>query len=343
MFNVFFSQPWWLLGLPALVLLYRTFRSRQYLPMSSATLLSHSSSSTGWLAKSPKRCFFAMMVLLVIAAAGPQRYQSEATETVMGRDIVLAVDISGSMSAKLPNKPNQERPKGYYDLPVQPHQASAGEQPYRRIDAAQDALMQFVNARHDMHAGDCVGLFLFDDSPRLAWPLTNDLRQIGRKGNWLPYGFMNERIMGSGTNFGDKGYGPIEAGVDHMQEYGQSPARVLILVTDGDEKMSDSLRGRLRSMLAKHNVRFYVIGVGETLARENVDIIAFAREVEGQVFRVENAGELEKCFDTINQLEQGPIKVSSFNVFQELYPYVLFMAMFCCVGWVLASAIVVVI
>lgn len=341
MFQVFFSQPWWLLGLLALLLLYRTFRSRQFLPTSNAVMLPKSSSADR-MAKLPTQCFFLMMASLIIALAGPQRYQSEATETVMGRDIVLAVDISGSMGAKMPNKPQGERPKGYYDQPVAPHMANS-EQVYRRIDAAQDALMLFVNQRHEMHAGDCVGLFLFDDSPRLAWPLTNDLRQIGRKGNWLPYGFLNERVMGSGTNFGDKGYGPIEGGVDHMLEYGQSPARVLILVTDGDEKMSDSLRSRLASMLAKNNVRFYVIGVGETLARENVDIIQFANSIEGKVFRVENAGDLEKCFDTINQMEQGPIKVSSFNVFQELYPYVLALAMLFGVGWVLTSALVVVI
>ena len=149
--------------------------------------------------------------------------------------------------------------------------------------------------------------------------------------------------MGSGTNFGDKGYGPIEAAVDHMIEYGQSPSRVLVLISDGDEKMSDGVKSRLASLLKKNNVRFYVIGVGETLARENVDIISFATNVDGRVFRVETAGDLDNCLQTINQLEQGPIKVSSFNVFQELFPHVLALAMLFGLSWALMSAFIVVI
>ena len=175
---IFFSHPYWLLLLPVLLLLIRSFRNRQYLPMSSANLV-RSDSGVKWIAKTPNRCFIAMLVCVIVALAGPQRYQNEATDTIMGRDIVVAVDISGSMGAPIP-KPQTERPKGFYDLPTSPYE---NKQAYRRIDAAQDSLMQFVNAREEAKSGDRVGLFLFDDSPRLAWPLTHDLRQIGRKSN----------------------------------------------------------------------------------------------------------------------------------------------------------------
>ncbi len=335
----FFAQPWWLLLLPAGWIFLRSFHRSQYLPISSADLVP-APGRLALIAKSPPWLFRAMLISAVVALSGPRVYQAQSTETIMGRDIVVAIDISGSMSAPLP-KPPGHRPQipGYYDIPSPTGQ----NQPYRRIDAAQDAFAQFVSFREQIQSGDRIGLYLFDDSPRLAWPLTHDLRQLYRKASWLPLNFLNERVMGAGTNFGDKGYGPLDAAVDHFNDYGQSPARVFILITDGEDKLSDSTKSRLASMLQKNNVRFYVIGVGETLAREDVDILAVARSMDGHVFRVEKAGDMDKCFETINQLEQGPITVSSFNVFQELYPHALVLALIFGIFWMSAVALVVVI
>lgn len=331
-----FANPWCLLLLPLVWLFLRSFRVWQFLPVANANNIQPG--RLGWLSKTPAWCFTAMLSLGIVAFAGPRVYQPEATETIMGRDIIVAVDISGSMSAQLPKPPGYKPPKAYFDITV-----PTTNQPFRRIDAAQGAFMEFVLSRHELMSGDRIGLYLFDDAPRLAWPLTNDLRQLYRKGNWLPLNFLNERVMGNGTNFGEKGYGPLEAAVDHFAEYGQSPAKVFVLVTDGEDKISDGTKSRLASLLKKHNVSFYVIGVGETLSREEVDILSLCKTMGGQVFRVEKAGDMERCFETINSLEKGPIKVSSYNVFLELYPHVLVLVLAFGILWVLSAALVVVI
>ncbi len=312
-----FAQPWWL-ALIALVptLWYVRLRMRRIV-----NYLGHSGVGFNEDNKAVQLVLFMpylpltlaslALICVAVAVAGPRVFKAESTEQVMARDIVIAEDYSGSMGATLPG----------YESPLHRN----GNKPARRIDAAQDAILSFAQNRHELKTGDRIGLVLFDDSPRLAWPLTSDLKQIFYRTDFLPSNLLGEKVLGSGTNFGAKGPGPIDMACAHLREFGESPARVLILVTDGEDELGDEHLQRLSVLLKKHKVKLYVVGVGQTLATKEVDIKRLARDYmdggENCVFLVEKSDDMQKCFQTIDQLERGPVSVTSYNNFQELYQY----------------------
>lgn len=251
------------------------------------------------------------LISVAVAVAGPRIFKAEETKQTLARDIMIAEDYSGSMSAPLPG----------YKSPLRRN----GDKPARRIDAAQDAILSFAKNRHELKTGDRVGLILFDENPRLAWPLTNDLKQIFYRTDFLPSNLLGEKTLGSGTNFGAKGPGPIDAACDHFRDFAESPAKVLIIVSDGEDELGDEHLRRLSSLMKKYKVKLYVVGVGETLAKKEVDIKRLARDFmdggETCVFLVEKSDDMQKCFKAIDQLERGPVTVTSYNNFQELYQY----------------------
>lgn len=320
-----FAQPWWLLALIVPAFVAWRSRRKDYLPFSSTSLLDRGvgkSRVMRLLAAAPVLSLTTALTLAIVALSGPRVLTEQAAGQVMGRDIVVAMDISGSMSYKMP---------GW-------NVAGQGD---RRIDAAQYAFRSFVLNREHLGGGDRIGLILFDDSPRLSWPLTNELKQLHRKSDHLPRNLGGPGGLGSGTNFGQKGFGPIEAAARHFEEYGQSPARVLVLITDGEEKLPDNVKSRLVNILSSTGARLYVVGVGPTLARQDVDIAKVARSAGGKVFRVETAGELESCFAEISTLEQGQISVGFSNTYLELYQYPAFAALAALLFWLLLAALVV--
>jgi len=185
----------------------------------------------------------------------------------------------------------------------------------RRIDAAQAAILRFVRNRFIQGQGDRIGILVFDMQPRWSWPLTDDLKMIYRKGLFISEG------LGGGTNFGSLEPGPIDAAVEHFDERGQAGSKVLILVTDGEDNISSTAWQRMKDSVQARGIRFYVIGVGPTLAQRNVDIIGFANDVGGQVFRVENASDLARCIDIIDQMERTPVQVAVQSGYRDVFGY----------------------
>lgn len=307
-----FAEPLWLLLLAAVPLLWFIPRRPIHLGHSGVGLSDERAGELRYLQRLPLTLVSAALVCFSFSLAGPRVYKSEEPRQILARDIMVAVDISGSMGSQLP---------GYQSAVVR-----NGRNQSRRIDAAQDAVLSFAQNRFDLKSGDRVGLILFDDDPRVSWPLTNDLKQIFRKTDFLPLNvYSGEKALGAGTNFGAKGPGPIDAACQHFGEYGESPARVLIMVTDGEDELGEAAMKRLAALMKKGGVKLYVVGVGPTLASQEVDIKRLARDYmdggENCVFLVEKSNDMQKCFNTIDQLERGPVTVTSFNNFQELYQY----------------------
>jgi Ca-activated chloride channel family protein len=265
---------------------------------------------------------------LCVALAKPQYPYTLPEQTVRARDIVIAVDKSGSMGETFegqvppPLKGNTQLDR---ELPALPKMLGPGDSDYphgtpynmghRRIDAAQSATLNFIRDRFAMNSGDRVGVLVFDTRPYWAWPLTRDLKTIYRELQFTT------TTPGGGTNFGQVDPGPIDAAVEQFGELGQSSTRVVIMVTDGEDDLSASAKDRLVQQLRSNGIHLYVIGVGPILAHQNVDIIQVAAAVGGQVFRVENAGDMQKCFETINTLEQSPVKIPGAKRKLELFWY----------------------
>jgi len=251
-------------------------------------------------------------VALCLALARPQRVYFEADQSTQSRDIIIAVDRSGSMGAPMPG----EMPTsivGETDLDREYPGKTADKDPTKQADAAvrltrlrmaQAATLDFIRNRFKVNEGDRIGMLLFDYSPYFSWPLTSDLKMIYRKIRFA-------EDLGGGTNFGSVDPGPIDAAVDHFNEFGQAKSKVIILVTDGEDNISASAMERLEGKINSNNIRLYVIGVGPSLAQYDVDIIRLADKVNGKAFRVEQAGDLQLVFSAIDQMERSSVAVHS--------------------------------
>ncbi len=328
-----FMQPAWLLLMLLLPLLWWKLRNRHYVGFSQNNLLKRAGGVSRILLLLPAALFTVAFGLIVVGLARPQESHIEGNELIRSRDILMTTDISGSMGAPFqgdippPEKGNteldKELPKILKVRPPNPNgrfdSNQRGEERFqRRIDAAQAAIMRFIRNRFIAEQSDRIAIMTFDTEPHWSWPLTDDLKQVYRKGVFIDQG------LGGGTNFGNMDPGPIDAACQHFDERGKAATRVLIMITDGEDQISSAAFARLQQKLMDRNIRFYVIGVGETLAHSNVDIIRLAESVGGQVFRVENGADLLKCFDSIDKMERSEIKIQSTIGFHDVfYRYVL--------------------
>ncbi len=318
------AQPLWLLALLALPLLFLA-RKQGYIGFSDLRLTAGTGDSRAVkiAAKLSPLFMVASLVLTVVALAQPQMPGDPLPRTIAGRDIVLAVDISYSMSYPFKGEliAHETPPELDFKVPLnERRQSSKGLQltqpepgKLKRIDAAQDAIMRFIENRWRNKTGDRIGLIVFDNRPRYAWPITDDLRMLYRKAQFL------RNNLGMGTNFGNKPPGPIDLAIEHFRENGQAKSKVLILVSDGEDQIDPATQDRLIKLLTENHVRFYMVGVGETLARNDVDILRLADYVGGRVFRVEDAKSMQDCFDTIDRLEKSEVTVAQMETHEDVF------------------------
>lgn len=321
-----FAQPLWFAALLALPLLL-LFKKKGYLGFSDTSLLATSKSRVlRLLSKAPMILLALTAVLTVVALSRPQIPGDPIHRTIPGRDIVLAVDISFSMSFKFKGEipphatpegldfktPFAERRRENKGLQLKQPDAKDGLQ---RIHAAQNALLRFVENRWLGKTGDRIGLIVFDVRPRYAWPITDDLRMLYRKMQFL------QTNLGTGTNFGKNPPGPIDLAVEHFKESGQAKSKVLILATDGEDDIDPVTEARLFQLIKENNIRFYMVGIGETLSRQDVGIVKFTKKVGGQMFRVEDAQSLVNCFDTIDKLEKSEVTTSQLETRDDVFFY----------------------
>jgi Ca-activated chloride channel family protein len=326
------AHPFWLLLLLLLPLPWIFLRRKGFVGYSDLSL-TRGVSSNGLLYHLPLMLFSIAYVLLLIGLAQPQIPHHTTTKTIRTRDIVVAVDISGSMDSdfkgEIPKRkvnipdldkelPPRPKLKNLDDPYSQTGSSSSAKRDRRLIDGAQAALLRFVEDRYVSQSGDRVGILAFDTSPHWLWPLTDDLKQIWRNGLFIDQG------LGGGTNFGELNPGPIDAAVEQFQEMGKSTTRVLILVTDGQDSLSDSTLKRLSSLIEKHHIHLYVVGVGDALGKANsaYDIFRLTEMVGGAIFHVEDAKDLTTCFENINRMERSLVEVESKLVrYQEIFFY----------------------
>lgn len=274
--------------------------------------------------------FFLTMAIVALAAAlsMPVVPETKTTENIQTREIVIAVDMSGSMFSGVfaPQPPPNSVGVRYDD--------KGAPQPYQPIDAAVDATYTFVEKR----TGDRVALFVFDDDTYWHWPLTDDLKIVLRKAKLL-----NAR-SGGGTNFegptaNDPKSGPFQAGIVHIREFGKAKSRVLILVSDGESSISQQRMNELQAQLTELNMKVYMLGVGSsyTNGAENSstkDVREFMSRLStaglgGRIFAVGNAAEMQNAFDTINSLEKSTVEKETTVTFKPIYPVFVLASVLC--------------
>lgn len=223
--------------------------------------------------------------LLVIALARPLWLDEAQPGWHSGRDIMLAIDVSGSMRA--------------LDFTLE-------DKPVSRLAMLKHVVDEFLQQRH----GDRVGLVVFADDAYTLVPVTADAGIARRMVKGLRHGVIGEKTA----------LGPaIALAVKRLKER-QPAARLLILLTDGTHTTGE-IRPDTALALARHyNVRIYTLGIGSNkevlfpkgpaidpeLTRLPLDEALLTRIAEttgGQYFRVGRTGDMTAAIRAIEQLE----------------------------------------
>ena len=246
---------------------------------------------------------------LIIAGIRPQWLGEPVEMAVTGRDLMLAVDLSGSMEEQ--------------DFFIQ-------QKPVDRLTATQSVASQFIQRR----AGDRIGLILFGSQAYLQTPLTFDRHTVMTLLNEAAIG-----LAGESTAIGDA----IGLAVKRLRSQ-PSNSRVLILMTDGANTAGVISPLKAADLAADNQLKIYTIGIGadEMIVRslfgnrrvnpsrdlDEKTLTAIADKTGGQYFRARNSDEFNTIYALLDELEPIEKDKQFFRPKTELYAWPLGLSLF---------------
>jgi Ca-activated chloride channel homolog len=218
-----------------------------------------------------------MWILIVCALARPEWVGDPIVREVSARDMMLAIDTSGSM-----NQPDFKAPD---------------QRMLRRLDGVKQIVRAFIARRK----GDRIGLILFGTKAYVQAPFTQDLRTIQALLDQTQVGMAGEQ-----TAIGDA----IGLAIKTF-EASKAEQRMMILLTDGNDTASRVPPAHAAEIAQQHGVVVYTIGVGDPTAtgEDRVDLETLrdvASATGGRFFRAENGAQLEAIYADIDKL--APVK-----------------------------------
>ena len=244
----------------------------------------------------------------VTAAARPQWLGDPVALPTTGRDLMMAVDISGSMEE---------------DDFVWKGKAVT------RLEAVKQVAGEFIQTR----VGDRIGLILFGDRAYVQVPLSFDRETVRH--------FLDESVVGlagKATSLGDA----IGLAIKRLRERPQN-ARVLVLLTDGRNTAGEIDPLQAAKVAAEESVRIYTIGVGghpqqvrglfgfQTInPSRDLDerlLQDIAQTTEGRYFRAHDIEELQQIYALLDQYEPTLGAHKTYRLVKELYSWPLALAL----------------
>ena len=238
--------------------------------------------------------------LLITATTRPQWTGDAITLPTSGRDLMLAVDISGSMATE--------------DLSVNGTYVD-------RLSVVKAVVGNFVEARQ----GDRIGLVLFGTNAYLQAPLTFDVKSVNRLLTEAPVG-----IAGGKTAIGDA----IGLAVKRLRLRPQQD-KVIILLTDGANNVGEVEPRKAAELAAHDQIKIYTIGVGadelnlpslfgSRVTNPSADLDeetlnAVAETTGGEYFRAKDTQRLLQIYDLIDELEPIDQDPETYRPIQALY------------------------
>ncbi|MBO4599876.1 MAG: VWA domain-containing protein, partial [Bacteroidales bacterium] len=246
---------------------------------------------------------------IIVALARPQSKLSRQEMKVEGIDIVLAMDVSGSMLAE-DFKPN-------------------------RLEAAKKVAADFIDGRKN----DRMGLVVFSGEAFTQVPLTIDHNVLLKQLHALKSGMIKD-----GTALGDG----LATAINRVKE-SEAKSKVIILLTDGVNNQGAVDPQSAAEIAALYNIRLYTIGVGthglapypfkDPYGRtryQNVPVeldeqlLTHMAEAtaDGKYFRATNKNSLQKIFKQIDEMEKSKIDVTQYTQTKDEY-----------LGWLILAAV----
>jgi Ca-activated chloride channel family protein len=247
------------------------------------------------------------VTLIIIAIARPQSSLSRQDISIEGIDIVLAMDVSGSMLARDFNPD--------------------------RLEASKEVAMEFIDGRPN----DRIGLVIFSGETFTQCPLTTDHSVLKTLFQDVKSGMIED-----GTALGDG----LATAVNRLKT-SKAISKVIIPLTDGVNNMGslDPLSGAEIAKL--YGIRIYTIGVGTTgmapypvqtpfgIQLQNMEVKIdetllkeVSRLTDGKYFRANNMVKLRQIYQEIDKMEKSKIDVTEFRKKREEYLILTLIAFF---------------
>lgn len=235
---------------------------------------------------------------VIIALARPQNTNSWQKDSIEGIDIMLAMDVSGSMQA-MDFKPN-------------------------RLEAAKDVAITFINNRPN----DNIGMVTFAGESFTQCPLTTDHTVLLNMVQDLQMGVLDD---GTAIGMG------LATAVNRLKD-SKAKSRVVILLTDGSNNMGDITPRMAADIAKTFGIRVYTVGVGTRgeapfpiqtefgvrIQNVPVDIDeptldGIAEVSGGKYFRAVDNKTLNEIYKEIDKLEKTRLMTKSFKAYEEKY------------------------
>ena len=302
--NISFGQPWMLALFALLPLLAWWHFAKQSgrqasVLISSVDKVKHLRSWRTTLRHLPFICRLLCVACIIVALARPQTRNDEELVSGEGVDIVLAIDVSGSMLAQdfTPN----------------------------RMEAAKEVAANFVSNRPT----DRIGIVIFSGESFTLCPLTTDQQVLRTQIYNIQSGLLEDgTAIGSG----------LATSVDRLRS-SKSKSKVIILLTDGENNGGQIPPLTAKELAKATGVKVYTIGVGTegfaqtpmqtqtgavVMQKEKVNIdekllTQIATETGGRYFRAKDNESLRNIYTEIDKLEKSRIEVTALKRYSEKF------------------------
>ncbi len=310
--DVSFLNPefFWLFLLLPVAVAWQIWKRKQLSPTLKMSSVSGFKNSKSLLTKLKPYLFVLRLLALsslIIAMARPRTVDiSNQTKTTKGIDIVMAIDVSGSMLAK-DLKPN-------------------------RMEALKDVAANFVEGRPN----DRIGIVVYAAEAYTKTPVTSDKAIVSEAIKDIKY----DNVIQDGTGIGMG----LTTAVNRLKE-SKAKSKVIILLTDGVNN-AGFIEPETASQIAhEYGIKVYTIGIGTNGMAEfpyayapgggflfkmmpveiDVDLLkAIAKNTGGKYFRAYSNSKLESIYKEINKLETTEIEELKFYDYDEKFrPFVL--------------------
>jgi len=278
-----FAWPWLALILPLFWLLPRSRTSASAEALEHPYLMSLSQQQPPGRQRVTRAGWLLQVawVLLVVALIRPQWVGEPVSNVIAGRSIFLAVDLSGSM--------------------LEPDMTWNGRA-IERYQAVQAVVGQFVEQRRQ----DFIGLVVFGSFADIQAPLTPDVQAVSAILRDLRPG-----MAGDSTAIGDG----LALAVKQLR-LSESPDKVIILLSDGENKTGDVTPEQATTIAQQSDIKVYTIGFGGDRPTSFLGMLrgggneideqtlkTIAEQTQGRYFRATSTQDLAQVFRTIDNLE----------------------------------------
>jgi Ca-activated chloride channel family protein len=308
---VAFRHPYWFLLLAALPLLFYFSRKRKRISLAFSTTAPLEGHGTSW-----RLLFYGLLpwirslvfILVILALARPEKVSSEREYQTKGVDIVITLDLSGSMLAE--------------DF-----------KPENRLAVAKQEAVKFIRGREN----DRIGLVVFARKAFTQCPLTLDYEVLTALLQELQIGMIAD---GTAIGLG------LAQSVNRLRD-SDAKSKIIILITDGENNAGNIDPVTAAELAKTFGIKVYTIGVGKgglvpfpvndplfgkryVQAEVEIDEMTLKRIADitgGLFFRARDPKSLAEIYEKINQLEKTEVKVKEYRSYEPLFFYFLLPAL----------------